>query len=77
VGFSRIGLTASRKVGGAVLRNRVKRLLREIFRLHRQELVPPMDLVINVHRTVRGRSMQQLEQEFLNCFARLAQRSGQ
>jgi len=32
VGPTRLGITASRKVGGAVQRNRVKRLLREIFR---------------------------------------------
>jgi ribonuclease P protein component len=76
VGCCRIGLTVSRKVGGAVLRSRVKRLLREIFRLHRQEFEPPMDLVINAHRSVRGRSMRQLEEELLCAFARLVKRSG-
>lgn len=33
-GFTRLGVTASRKVGGAVIRNRVKRLVREFFRTH-------------------------------------------
>jgi ribonuclease P protein component len=76
VGFSRIGLTVSRKIGGAVLRSRIKRLMREIFRLHREELEPPMDLVVNVHRGVGDRSMRQLEREFLISFSRLAGRSG-
>ncbi|HUY91894.1 MAG TPA: ribonuclease P protein component [Pirellulales bacterium] len=42
----RLGLSVSRKVGGAVVRNRWKRLLREAFRLSRHELPRGVDLVI-------------------------------
>lgn len=35
VGRARIGITVSRRVGNAVTRNRVKRLVREYFRLHK------------------------------------------
>lgn len=43
---NRIGLAVSRKVGGAVTRNRVKRYLREFYRTHRGEWTQPCDLVV-------------------------------
>jgi ribonuclease P protein component len=44
-GPTRIGITASRKVGGAVQRNRVKRLVREAFRRHRLLFPRGFDIV--------------------------------
>lgn len=42
----RLGLSVSRKVGSAVVRNRWKRLIREAFRLAQHELPKGMDLVV-------------------------------
>ncbi|MGE4293031.1 MAG: ribonuclease P protein component [Desulfovibrio sp.] len=48
----RIGLTVGRKVGNAVARNRVKRVLREYFRLHQNQLDCPADIVVVPKRTL-------------------------
>jgi ribonuclease P protein component len=45
-GATRLGVTVSRKIGGAVRRNKVKRLLREFFRTHYHLLPLHMDLSI-------------------------------
>jgi len=42
----RLGVSASRKLGGAVVRNRWKRLLREAFRLSRRQLPQGIDLIV-------------------------------
>lgn len=44
--FSRTGLTVSTKLGGAVVRSRVKRLLRESWRALQPELRPGFDVVL-------------------------------
>jgi ribonuclease P protein component len=44
LGYPRLGLTVSRRVGNAVVRSRWKRLLREAFRLTHEKL-PPLDFV--------------------------------
>lgn len=47
--YCRLGLSVSRRVGGAVVRNRIKRLLREAFRLCQHDWPRGYDLVVIVH----------------------------
>jgi ribonuclease P protein component len=58
----RLGLTVPRAVGRAVERNRIKRRLREAFRLHRAELGPRWDLVLNPRRAMLTAEFPQIEQ---------------
>ena len=43
---SRLGVTVSKRVGNAVVRSRVKRILREVFRARRGDIRPPADVVV-------------------------------
>lgn len=45
--ITRLGLSVGRRVGGAVVRNRFKRMMREAFRLNQGKLPAGMDLVIS------------------------------
>jgi ribonuclease P protein component len=57
----RLGLSVSRKVGGAVQRNRLRRLYREAFRLTRHRMPGGMDLVL-IPRQVEPPTLAQLEE---------------
>ena len=63
----RLGVTVSRKIGGAVVRSRVKRRLRELFRTNKSAILPFCDLVINAKRRAVAASYQELEKDFLRA----------
>jgi ribonuclease P protein component len=53
----KVGLTVSRKTGHAVTRNRVKRVLREFFRLHQDKVDLPLDIVVVPKRNLDPKSL--------------------
>ena len=46
LGYRRLGITVSKKVGGAVRRNRIKRMVREFFRLNKNQVAESQDTVV-------------------------------
>ena len=60
-GGARLGLTVPRALGGAVIRNRIKRRLREAFRQHRSEFGPGWDVVLNPRRAALTAPFSEIE----------------
>lgn len=62
----RLGITVTRRLGGAVRRNRAKRLVREIFRRHKAGL-SKVDIVVNGRPGLPEADYRRLEAELLEC----------
>ena len=62
---SRLGLTVSTKLGGAVTRNKLRRRFREIYRLNEDKLLPGYDVVIVARTRAVNSRFRDLEREFL------------
>ncbi len=68
---NRIGFTVSNKLGKAVKRNRVRRRLREIYRLHEARVAPGTELVVVARARAVTATYRQLEAAFLSACGRL------
>jgi len=67
----RLGISVSKRVGGAVTRNRVRRRLREIFRRSRELFGTQVgDLVVNARPSASDATFEELAQEYRTLLAR-------
>ena len=66
LGHSRFGISLKRALGGAVVRNRIRRRIREILRLHRMEIPAGWDIVVHPRSSVAKTDFRALESELLS-----------
>ena len=64
---NRVGVTVSKKLGGAVVRNRVRRRLREVYRLHEDRFMPGWDIVVVARTKAIHVPFSKLTQAYLNA----------
>ena len=64
---TRLGVITSSKLGGAVVRNRARRLLREAFRLHQHELATPVSMVVVARASIVGKTYAEVERDYLTA----------
>ena len=71
-GCNRIGITVSKKLGHAVVRNRTRRRLREVYRLNEEKFQPGWDLVV----VARSRAVEAPFEKLTQSYLRLAKKAG-
>jgi len=71
-GTNRVGVTVSKKLGHAVVRNRIRRRLREVYRLNEEKFLPGWDIVV----VARSRAVQADFQNLTAAYLSLAKKAG-
>ena len=72
LGKNRVGYTVSKKLGHAVVRNRTRRRLREVYRLNEEKFTPGWDIVV----VARTRAVDAPFEKLTASFLRLAEKAG-
>ncbi len=69
---NRVGITVGKKLGHAVVRNRVRRRLREIYRLNEEKFLPGYDIVV----VARSKAVEASFEALTKSYLKLAGRAG-
>jgi ribonuclease P protein component len=68
---NRLGVTVTKRIGSAVVRNRCKRLVREVFRRQKRQLLSHVDIVVNVRHAMAEATYDEVETQFLSLMGKL------
>ena len=71
-GTNRVGITVSKKLGKAHIRNRIRRRLREVYRLNEEKFLPGWDIVL----VGRGKALDGNFSAITTSFLSLAKKAG-
>ena len=71
LGRNRLGLVSSTKLGHAVVRNRVRRRIREIYRLNKAKMLPGYDLIVVARVRAVETDYQKLDRTYLRLLEQL------
>ena len=68
---NRVGLTCGKKLGHAVVRNRVRRRFRELYRLHKGDMLSGYDIIMVARVRAAELPYAKLEKQYLRCLSQL------
>ena len=68
--LSRIGISVSKKTGNSIVRHRVTRLIREAYRLHKEELAGGYDIIVAARPASANAGYKEVEAAYLNVLKR-------
>ena len=69
LGFNRLGISVSKKVGNSVVRHTFCRRIREIFRINKEQTVQGKDIIVTARSRAGSADYQKLERDYLKLLA--------
>ncbi|MGB8951937.1 MAG: ribonuclease P protein component [Candidatus Aminicenantales bacterium] len=64
--FSRMAVVASKKVGNAVTRSRIKRVIRELFRRNKELLTSPLDIIFIAKKNIQNSDWEKVRDQYFS-----------